>query len=89
MARLRNATTRCQNDYSSDERQGSQDRWYRNRIVFFFGGVDGANVQDFFMRGVGDALIGERQYSNDDQHDANESHMFVSLTTFAASAPLT
>jgi len=89
MVPSRTAATGCQNDYSPDQRQDSYDGWYRNRVVFFFSGLDGSDVQDLFMCGVSDALIGERQDSNDDQHDGNESHMFVSLTTSAASAPLT
>jgi hypothetical protein len=38
--------------------------------------------------GVRNALIGERQDADDDQHDANESHIYLCATTYAASAPL-
>src|SRR6266404_1787139 len=72
----RNAAIRRQNDYPSDQRQSSDNGWYRNRVVLFFGGLDGADVQDLLVGGVGNALIGERQNSNDDQHDAEESHIY-------------
>ena len=79
VAPSRNAAISCQDDYSSDQRQGSHDGWYRDCVVLFFGRLDRADVQDLLVGGVGNALISERQDSNDDQNDADESHMYVCL----------
>src|SRR6266436_3362389 len=84
----RNAATGSQNDHPSNQRQRSDNGWNRNRVVLFFGGLDGPDVQDLLVGGVRNALIGECQHANDDQRDAKESHIFLLATICAAGGPL-
>jgi len=60
-------------DNSTDKRQTAEDGGNGNMFVFFGGGVDGPDIQDFFLMGVGESLIGERQGAENNQE--NSSHI--------------
>src|ERR1700726_974474 len=49
---------RRQNHHSADQGQHAQNRRDGYGVVFFFGGLNGADVQNLFVRGIRDALIG-------------------------------
>ncbi len=63
-------------DDTSDERQTARDGRNGNMLVLVRGGVDGADIQDFFLMGVGETLISEREAAENYQKNSNKNSGF-------------
>jgi len=87
MAPLRRPTIRCQYHYATDERQDSENRRNGDRIVLFFGSLNRTDIQNFLVRRVRNALIGQPHDSQNNQDDAEDSHIFAFFTTCAVGGP--
>jgi len=64
------------------DRNNAQDRREWERLGFFRGHLKRSNVDHFFPCRVGDALIAEGSYTNDDKQDCNNdqwSHFIIPL----------
>ena len=48
-------------DDSAEKDQAAKNGRNGNIVVFIRGGMDGADIQNFFPMGVGEPLVGERQ----------------------------
>jgi hypothetical protein len=54
-----------------------------NMVVFFGGGVDWPDVQNFFLVGVGEPLIGKRERPNNDHQNSKPRHRFHEIYLYA------
>src|ERR1700722_17205730 len=65
---------RHQQHHSANQRNRAQDGRQGHTVMLFLGGLNGTNVQNLLVRGVGKALVHQRQDPEYDQNDGNTFH---------------
>ena len=77
---LGRAASGSQDHDAADQGYGADNGRDWDGFVFFFGGLDGPNIQYFLVSRVGDALIGQHQDPNHDQNNSGYSHVMNDAT---------
>src|ERR1700722_3536956 len=77
---LRVSALAVRNQYhdAADQRKRSQDRGQRHTVMLFLGRLDGANIQNFLVGGVGKALIHQGNHAENNQDQSEWLHSFDS-----------
>ena len=61
---------------AANERNGSDDGWQRNGVLFFRRHLNGAEVNGLLRGGVGEALVSEGSNAENDEQDAEDGGCF-------------
>lgn len=60
----------------ADQTNTANHGWERDRVLFFLGGLNRADIEDLLALGVGDSTVDQRDNPNSDKNDTDDSSRF-------------